>query len=283
MTAAPRTAQTLHVVAVSYALPPDAFASKLRMLALRSRMELRGVVVGNNPAHACPAASDGLHHVRGSNSLLDFSGYFEGLEYLSAHDPDAAPHNVLFVNDSLITKHASGSIGTRVMALHQLLQQIKVPTIAGKIDPYRAFCLKNPWSGHTRYVSSFCFLLNPAGLPLLRRLPAEAEAAGLSAEINPIDDAWARGMPLDLRELIRSHLVYRGSPQRWPQAGAADSALIRRKAYCAFFEHRLSGLFGQTGVVVPINAGPRSTAAITASERVAAAVRAARSVVGLHR
>lgn len=271
----------LHVVVVSYQLPPQAFAAMLQGFAAKCGVNLRGVVVSNNPSHTWQTAPSGLQPLRGSNSLLDFSGYFEGLVALLKSFPDAALGNVLFVNDSLVTKHAASVLLQRVIALDRLLQQIAVPALGGKLDPYRAFCLKNPWSGHAGYITSFCFLLNTQSLVLLQQLAAEAEAAGLLGGLPLADPLWGHGLPHDLREMIRAHLLYEGSPMRWPGTDKSPSELLQRKACCAFFEHRLSGLVGQAGVVVPINAGPRSAAIIAVGERWARLRLAARALAGL--
>ena len=267
------TPQSIHAVAVCYRLPPAEFIGKLQTLAARSGTRLRGVVVSNNPEHPLTSPSPDIEVVRGSNAHLDFSGYFEGLERLAPALADAASGNVLFINDSLLVKHAAGCILRRVLGLDRLFRQLDVPAIGGKVDPYRSVCLRNPWSGHVGYVTSFCFLLNASARPMLRGLLADAAADGVLASSPVNDAAWGAGMRPVMREHIRAHLTYEGSPYLWQSTSGRDAEVIRKKARCVYFESRLSGAIGSEGAVVPINSGPRSRADIFLNESMARVVR----------
>jgi hypothetical protein len=269
-----------HVVAVCHQMPPQSFAARLRALAPDHRIRLRGVVVGNNADHSWPADCDGLRFLHGSNELLDFSGYLEGLEHLLVVEPASASDNVLFVNDSLFTKHAAGCLVRHVLGLDPLLRQIRLPAICGKQDPYRWISLRNPWSGHPGFVTTFCFMLNATALPMIRRLRDDAQADGLFVDAPPDDDAWGMGLSASFREFIRVHVSYAGSPYLWPAAPGSDARLLRKKACCVYFESRLSGAIGAEGVVLPINAGPRSRSDIFVREL---AARAWRAVAGTPR
>lgn len=256
----------LCVVAVCYQLRPDVFADRLRSLASRSGVVLHGVVVCNNAVHASGSMSGELEFLRGSNRFLDFSGYFEGLERLLAGHPKTAGGNVLFVNDTLVTKHAAACILGRVLGLDALLGKLRVPAMAGKVDPYGSICLRNPWSGHPSYVTTFCFMLNARALPSLRALLPQAIDDDVLSEAALDDDAWGRRMPAVFREHILAHLAYADSPYLWPGATTPGSDLLRKKACCVYFEGRLSGAIGSDGAIVPINSGPRSTADILVRE-----------------
>jgi hypothetical protein len=231
-------------------------------------------IVDNLDQRRTALADDRFAVVAGSNADLDFSGYQEGLKRLVETQPDAAGRPVLFVNDSLFTKHAGAAIAQRVLDLHRLLEQLRVPAIAGKRDPYRSIVSRNPWSGHPGYVSTFCFLLNARALPMLETLPLDAARDGLDPSLPIDDDAWATGLPALMREFIRAHLTYVGSPFSWPRSAPAERGLIARKARCVYFEHRLSGALGVDGAVVPINTGPRSSLQIALREWVSRATRA---------
>jgi hypothetical protein len=262
-------------VAVCFHIAPARFIDRLQAVAADAGRRLQGVVVNNRPEHSKTSASDDLEVVQGTNRHLDFSGYFEGLQRLpAAHD--AGTVNVLFLNDSLLTAHASSTVMRRVLALDGLLQRLEVPAGAGKLDPYRSICLRNPWSGHASYLSTFCFLLNPRAQSTFRRLVGDAEAAGVLSESGVDDPAWGAGLDPLMREYIRAHLTYAHSPYRWRPAATAEPELIRKKARCVYFEHRLSGRLGLEGALVPINAGPRSRTGIYLREsmaRIANAVR----------
>ena len=168
MNALPRLRRReINVVAVCYQRPPDRVAASLQRIAQRHGVALRGVMVCNR-AQQVPARlqDSGFDVAPGSNALLDFSGFFEGLERLLSTRPEAAAGNVLFVNDTLFTKHAASCILGRVLGLDALMRQLQVPAMAGKLDPYRSICRQNPWSGDRGFVTTFCYMLNARGLPL---------------------------------------------------------------------------------------------------------------------
>lgn len=280
MSASSKAKPHVHMVAVCYHLRPASFIERLQTLASRCGRRLRGIAIANNAGHPLDSPTPDIEVLRGTNSQLDFSGYFEGLERLAATHPDTASGNVLFLNDSLLTKHAGGHILGRVLSLDPLLQHLMVPAMAGKFDPYRSICLRNPWSGHTGYMTSFCFLLNARAQPTLRRLPADAAADGVLMASPVHDAAWGAGMHPLMREQIRAHLVYEGSPYLWPRAGVDHAELMRKKASCVYFEHRLSGAIGNDGALVPINSGPRLRAGLFLNEM---AARVARTLTGARR
>jgi hypothetical protein len=265
--------QSLRVVAVCHRLQPQDFVARLQALAARSGIRLQGMVVANNAAHPCPASTGELQFIQGSNELLDFSGFFEGHERLLSVWPEAAGDNLLFVNDTLFTKHAAGCILSHVLGLEGLMRELQLPAIGGKLDTYRSICLRNPWSGHGGFITTFCFLLNAAAQPALRRLRADAEADGVLVDAPPGDPAWGCGIPPAFREFIRAHVTYSASTYLWPSAPTSDAALLRRKACCVYFEGRLSGAIALEGAVLPINTGPRSRTDIFVREMAARAWR----------
>ena len=69
-------------------------------------------------------------------------------------------------------------------------------------------------------------------------------------------------------------LAYDRSAYLWRASAAAHAELIRKKAQCVYFEHRLSGSIGVDGALLPINSGPRSRVRIGVAETAARAVRA---------
>lgn len=278
MSATPASEQRVHVVCVCHQLKPEPFTSSLEALASRSGVALRGVAVCNNAAHSWRSMPREIEILRGSNKLLDFSGFFEGLDHLLASHPEATNGNVLFVNDTLFTKHAASCILGRVLGIDALLRQLQVPAMAGKLDPYRSICIRSPWSGQSGYITSFCFLLNARALPIMQRLLTDASADGVFSEAALSDEAWGQRMPPVFREYIRAHLVHEGSPYLWPSAGARNANLLHKKACCMYFEGRLSGAIAAEGAMVPINSGPRSRAGVFVHE---SAARILRSLTGM--
>jgi len=278
MSAALPGRREVNVVAVCYQCPADRFAASLQRIARRHGVALRGVLVCNRAQQVPADLQDlGFDAVTGSNALLDFSGFFEGLGRLLATRPDAAAGNVLFVNDTLFTKHAASCILSRVLGLDALLRQLQMPAIAGKLDPYRSICRQNPWSGDRGFVTTFCYMVNARGLPIVQQLRSLAAEDDVFADAVVGDEAWGRRMPAALREHIRAHLAYEGSPYLWPRAGSTPADHLRKKAACVYLESRLSGVIGREGALVPINSGPRASTGIFVREFLARLARTPRA------
>ena len=183
---------------------------------------------------------------------------------------------MLFVNDSLFTKHAASCILGRVLGLDALLRRLQVPAMAGKLDPYRSICRQNPWSGDRGFVTTFCYMLNARGLPIVQQLSSLAAEDDVFADATVCDEAWGRRMPAVLREHIRAHLAYEGSPYLWPAAASTQAEQLRKKAACVYLETRLSGAVGHGGALLPINSGPRATTDIFVREFLARLARMAK-------
>ena len=213
---------------------------------------------------------------QGSNALLDFSGFFEGLERLLATWPEAAAGNVLFVNDSLFTKHAASCIMGRVLGLDALLRQLQMPAMAGKLDPYRSICRQNPWSGDRGYITTFCFMLNARGLPIVQQLRSLAAEDDVFADAAVCDEAWGERTASGIARVHPRAPGLESFPYLWPAVASTPAQLLRKKAACVYLETRLSGAIGREGALVPINVGPRSTTDIFVREFLARLARSAK-------
>ena len=110
----------------------------------------------------------------------------------------------------------------------------------------------------------------------MQQLKSLAAEDDVFADAAVSDEAWGRKMPTVLREHIRAHLAYQGSPYLWPGAASAQAELLRKKAACVYLETRLSGAIGREGAVVPINMGPRSSTDIFVREFLARLARMAK-------
>jgi hypothetical protein len=119
-------------------------------------------------------------------------------------------------------------------------------------------------------------MLNAQGLPIVQQLMSLAAGDDVFADAAVCDEAWGRRMPAVLREHIRAHLAYEGSPYLWPAAASAQVELLRKKAACVYLETRLSGAVGSEGALVPINSGPRSSTDIFVREFLARLARMAK-------
>ncbi|MCX5938758.1 MAG: hypothetical protein NTW02_11320, partial [Cyanobium sp. LacPavin_0920_WC12_MAG_62_9] len=129
-----------------------------------------------------------------------------------------------------------------------------MPFIAGKVDRYFSICFANPWSALQVYVSSYCFAVNQAGLECLLQLPVLAQD---DFQYQPFALPIAPGtnhVMARFRAFVSLH-VNSQSPYAWhhAQSRGLSEQLLRRKARCIYYEHRLSGEIGLVGAIVPIN------------------------------
>lgn len=256
------------LVACSFAIEPQILQKRLVQLAARHGVKAHGVVVCNGP-HPLPASDHRWSFLRGSNADLDFSAYAQGSLALGPHPV------VVFVNDSLFTAHHAGANLRALWGLLPLLARIELPALAGKADRYTTVCHRNPWSGLDLYISSYCFALNRSGLDVLAGLAAAADAQGLAHDTDLAAPGWGQGLDPVFREFLRANITHPCSPYRWHglDRHLGDAPLLRRKARCIYFEHRLSGDIGRTGCILPTNAGPRARLRLYAAETAARLLR----------
>lgn len=262
--------QRLSVVACSFALSPSELRLCLQVLARRCGVLLGGVIVSNRPNSAAQGDAE-WSVINGSNRVHDFSAYAEGLAYLRSNGLESAC--VLFINDSLFeSHHPSANLHALVRQL-PALSQVQVPAIAGKIDRYATICHANPWSGLSLYVSTYCFGLNTAALPVLAMLDelASVDLGDVASGLSLTSPDWGTGMSPSFREFVRTFLVYGHPDFCWPGLGryAPDDSLLAVKARCIYLEHRLSGEIGRYGCILPINLRLAERLRLYLSERLA--------------
>lgn len=256
----------IQVVACSFRIDPEAFARRLSSLLDKFRVAHAGVIASSVITEN-RAFDERWTTLNVPNDDLDFSAYFAGARLLSETYKSEV---TLFVNDTLFTNHAAHANLRAVLRLLPLMDQVPIPAISGKCDSYTTVCLRNPWSGLTKYVSTYCFLLNGPGLRTFLTLPTLAESDGVTLHGDVESPMWGRNLPAAFREFIRANLVYRESPYLWYRfnENKLNQRIILSKARCIYFEHRLSGVIGTTGCLLPSNAGPRWEAYLSLHEMV---------------
>lgn len=247
--------KSIAVVACCYRLTPEEMATRLQPL-LASSATVTGFAVSSRIT-AEQALPGGWTALPSDNLDFDFSTYLTGLAAVT--DRGFGDRPVLFVNDTLFTDHsAAGNL--RALLRHlPLVEQLELPAMAGKGDRYTTICLRNPWSGLDRYITSFCFLVNAPALPVFRQLRDFAEADGVTHAHDVDSPAWGANLPGAFRQFMKANLVYAGSPYLWYRLrqGSYSPAQLRSKARSIYFEQRLSGAIGELGCLLPVNAGPR--------------------------
>lgn len=229
------------------------------------RSDFGGVIV-DNAGVSTDTHIPGWRVLAGSNALMDFSGYCEGLAALG---PQHGP--VLVLNDTLFTDHNAGFMLDRLLRYHAFIAECAVPAIAGKVDEYSSVCFANPWSGANAYVSSFAFLLSAEALPILPRLYAEVDGVMGDSSLAVGAPGWAPGLDPRFHAYLRLHLLTDFDPLSWYRlkTGAVTEDTRARKARCVYLEHRLSGEIARAGVIVSLFPRSRDKFAFRSKDRLA--------------
>jgi hypothetical protein len=243
------------IVACSFRINPDAMVDRLVSL-IGSRPGITGYIIS--------AASSGERDLAPGWKLLpsdnrdfDFSAYLKGAERVrEAHSQTKA---VIFLNDTMFTNHAAAANFRALWRQVGLLKSLELPAIAGKADLYTTVCMKNPWSGLDRYVTTFCFMLNQQAISLMLQLRTMADRDGITSDQSVDDPLWGESLPPAFRQFLKAALVYEESPYLWYRLKDAKftSQQLSSKGRAIYFEHRLSGAICEAGCMVPTNAGPR--------------------------
>jgi len=143
-----------------------------------------------------------------------------------------------------------------------------LPAMAGKTDLYTTMCLRSPWSGLDRYVTTFCFVVNPQSLQMMLQLRDWASEDDVTHEHDIHSTSWGTRLPGQFRQFVKANIAHSCSPYLWYRLRDKPHApeQLRSKARCIYFEHRLSGAVGQAGCLLPTNAGPRWRTYLAAHE-----------------
>jgi hypothetical protein len=231
-----------------YRQSPRTIAESLARIGQRIGTSFDGIIV-DNAARSATATIDGWQVLAGSNELMDFSGYCEGLAALESHQGA-----VLVLNDTLFTDHNAGFMLERLLRYHEFVAGCGVPAIVGKVDRYNSVCFVNPWSGINAYVSSFAFLLSDPALEILPKLYATVSDI-MGDALLPVDDpSWASMLDPRFRAYLRLHLLTDFDPLSWYRlkSGAVTADMLARKARCVYLEHRFSGEIAREGIIVSL-------------------------------
>jgi len=256
------------VVACAYAIPPIELAKKLDKLAKSLSISVTGVIVTNNIVHGDAGNTVNFSVISGSNSVLDFSAYYEGLQHLEKTHKVST--EVIFINDTLFTKHHAGINFKSLIRQIALLRKIKIQAMTGKIDHYLTIILKNQWSHLPMYVTTFCFAINKHGLSAFKDI-YDSLAIQLPYSKSPVSllsEQWGKTLPPSVVEYIRGFLVYQHDDFSWgASVHQMSDEFISKKAMCIYLEQRLSGEFGLNGCILPTNIGLKNKILFDWSER----------------
>jgi hypothetical protein len=244
------TSSFLNIIICSYNVQPEVLISKVEKIAFKNKLSIRGVVVCNKKQSKIYNIKN-WDIINGSNSILDFSAYYEGISFLLKDNYFF--HNTLFLNDSLFLKHDYYFSLNQILKFNFLANEIKLPCLVGFRSFYSSICLENPWSKSPSFIPTYLFLLNTNAINVFLSLQQYA----IKDEIF-IENFFNSNKKLNPQfiELIKAHLIYKNSPLKWAGGDyySVDNLTVNKKARCVYFEHRLSGEISKNGALLFVNA-----------------------------
>lgn len=232
----------------------QALLEKLVKNILKSKLFIiKSIVIVHNNSGAINdfKFKDVIHHISGSNQLLDFSAYREGLEYLRANKLDDA---ALFLNDTLFTKLPYHYILKRLSKTIFLSQSLNVPCLVSFRANYDFFLQSNPWSGASSHFCAAVFYANSEASSLLVN---SYDNLRKECSFNQLSDALIEKIT-GKQFFGYLRLVLFNEKSRWqPELTQSKlEPLIFKKALCFYLEHYLSALVQQSdGGIIYINNG----------------------------
>lgn len=153
-----------HIIVACYYLDPSKIIKKLAFTKKLGCCEI--IVVVNNPKYFKQINSQNI--VQGSNDILDFSAYREGLVHVKKIDIDCNKI-ILFINDSLLVKHPYKYIVNKIATdfEYKSAKQAMAYSFSGK---YNFYFDKNPWENTRLHLCGAAFALNLHGLEIFETL-----------------------------------------------------------------------------------------------------------------
>lgn len=210
-------------------------------------------VLMNSPAALAPAERQVAQRwIKNGGRYLDISAYSA-----AAFQPDDADLFVIF-NDTLFIKHPWRLIARRMSGQLANLAATSAPGAVGIVDPSTHLLILDGSNPTRRHMSTFCFVLNRAGLALFNSVLTELP---LSDATERTEQDWLEaqmGRHSALRHVLHVHLTGPANPHSWSALKSANADLLLRKAVTVVFEYRLTqALLEAGGMIVPVNIGWR--------------------------
>jgi HJR/Mrr/RecB family endonuclease len=126
----------LIIVVCSYSISPEILINKFTKIAKKYHLKFRGVIITNNIKYNTNQNIDNWLISSGSNSILDFSAYFEGIELIN--DKISNNSHILFFNDTLLLKHDFNFSLNEIFKYIDLMNEIEVESIIGYKSNYNS-------------------------------------------------------------------------------------------------------------------------------------------------
>lgn len=245
--------EKLIVVACSFYLTPEQIIKRIDRVFSKNSYYF-GLIVSNRSSDHIGILPKCWGLILSDNSINDFSAYFKAIRHLKKMD-NFHEYNILFLNDSLFTKHFYSISLNAISEKIRLLGMFNTPAMIGYKSNYTSICLHNPWSRANSFVPTYLFALNFSALQLFEELEDEYYHYVLP---------WLGGEFVktlhaaeSLRQLacFRAYEAYENRIGVSRQVNSERTNWILKKASCIYLEHRLSGVIGARGVMIFLNDG----------------------------
>jgi hypothetical protein len=213
-----------------------------------------GVVVDNKEQGQNISLHKDWSVINGSNEINEFSAYQEGISHARTLGVNMKTP-MMIINDSLFTKHSYGYLLKEFIKNKTILKNFEEPSMIGMKSYYSSICLTNPWSSTISFIPSYIFLINYKALELFETLPDCALKDGIMFNDKKY---FGKGLKLQFLSLITYHSIKANERSTKKISNMINDDLgILKKARCIYFEHRLTGLIGENGILFYLNDGWR--------------------------
>lgn len=241
----------LKFVVCSFAVEPSDLILKISKFEKKYKFKAEGIIVSNNQVTKDISNSQWMI-INGSNDYLDFSAYFEGVSAYLEDNKDC--NDLIFLNDTFFNKHNFNYEFKLLFQNYSLLSDITDPVIIGKGSKYYSICHRNPWSELNIFIPSYFFALNKNAIKIIQSLEGLLKNDNYLGDIK--SELFKQSLNPAFYNLLVSSIESNTSPYSWSlEKGNISDEILRKKALCIYFEHRLSGEIGKLGCILPTNAG----------------------------
>lgn len=238
----------VRVAMCCYYLDPEKIAAKAKRTFWREK-NMRFYVYSTNATHV--AGGDGETNFESvENRYNDFSAYMRACESFVKEGCEAGRKTVyVFLNDTFLMRHPARVMLKLLRGKLNVVTEADVPVLCGMAHPYRALLQTSPFApGLDRYISTFLFATNWAGVGLLHSTLSSPETAAMLRSASSFEGG---GIPHKFAAFLRLHLSAGRSVFSW--SGERSGGGNDRKSACVLLEHLVSAKFFESGFVLPIN------------------------------
>ena len=160
----------IQIIIASYYLSPKKILAKIKPL-LEEKIFEDIIIVVNNINYE--SSVNGVNTIIGTNSLLDFSAYHEGLKKIEIVKPTFSGVT-LFINDSFFIKFPYKYV------LKKIINDLKENAIDGPLGfsisgTYDFYLTSNPWANTNKHMCGAIFALNQNALNSFKSLLIELD------------------------------------------------------------------------------------------------------------